>query len=335
MEPVTLLTIGVVFVGFAFWLMYPGSGIIAKMGRRKQNREKENLENALKFIYKCEYEKKNCSLNGLAGNLKISADMVTGTLETLSEMKLIEYHGDHFSLTQEGRSYALRIIRIHRIWEKYLSERTSVHEKDWHYKAEEQEHIMSISEADALAEKLGNPIYDPHGDPIPQKDGSLPPAKSHSLNTLKAGDFGRVTHIEDEPQVIYEQILAQDIRPGMQLRVLSSENNKVTVEAEGDEKVFSNAFAANINVKHLHKSEVSEEHFKTLATLKPGDKAVIAGISKKVFGLNRRRLLDLGFVPGTEISCLMKSPSGEPTAYIVKGATIALRDDQVKTIFIR
>ncbi len=335
MEPVTLLLIGSGVVVLAFWLIYPGTGIIAKIGKRKYERGKEYIENALKFIYKCEYEKKSCSLNGLAGNLKISTDMASSVLVTLSEMNLIEYQGDNFSLTPDGRSYALRIIRIHRIWEKYLSERTSFHEKEWHYKAEEQEHIMSIKEADALAEQLGNPIYDPHGDPIPQKDGSLPPAKGHSLNTLKAGDFARVTHIEDEPQVIYEQILAQDIRPGMQLRVMSCENNKVTIEAEGDEKVFSNAFAANINVTHLHKSEVAEENFNTLATLKPGEKAIVAGISKKVFGLNRRRLLDLGFVPGTEITCLMKSPTGEPTAYSVKGAAIALRDDQVKTIFIR
>jgi len=83
------------------------------------------------------------------------------------------------NLTSDGRSYALRIIRVHRLWEKYLADETSVSENEWHQKAEEVEHLITPEQADTLAAQIGNPVFDPHGDPIPSASGLLPSKKEN------------------------------------------------------------------------------------------------------------------------------------------------------------
>ena len=88
-------------------------------------------------------------------------------------MGLLISHHETLQLSSEGRSYALRIIRIHRLWEKYLADETGVDEREWHHSAEEFEHKLTPTDADALAAQIGNPVFDPHGDPIPSTDGDF------------------------------------------------------------------------------------------------------------------------------------------------------------------
>ena len=102
-------------------------------------------------------------------------------------------------LTPEGCSYALRVIRIHRLLESYLAERTGVDESEWHQRADQMEHRVTAAEAEALSAQLGNPSYDPHGDPIPTADGVMPSRRGLPLSALKAGAVARIVHVEDEP----------------------------------------------------------------------------------------------------------------------------------------
>ena len=78
-------------------------------------------------------------------------------------------------LTPDGRREALRVIRIHRLWERYLADETGLDAREWHAHAERREHGTSDQQAEALAATLGHPRYDPHGDPIPTPSGELPP----------------------------------------------------------------------------------------------------------------------------------------------------------------
>jgi DtxR family Mn-dependent transcriptional regulator len=103
--------------------------------------------------------------------------------------------------------------------------------------------------------------------------------------------------------------------------------------ADGDEHVVAPVVAANVSVQPLPDT-VDTEPSDRLTDLRPGEQAQVAGISRALRGPDRRRLMDLGFVPGTVVGVDMAAPSGDPVAYRVRGALIALRRDQARMIFI-
>ena len=224
---------------------------------------------------------------------------------------------------------------MHRLWERYLADETSLTETDWHAEAEKKEHRMSEDEANALAAQIGNPNFDPHGDPIPTASGDLPPLIGRPLTDLSEGEMAGIIHVEDEPPTVYSQLVAQGLHPGMQVQMLEASRERIVFSADGDEKVLAPVFAANITVIPLAFQKQIGQPFQTLASLSPDEKGIVVGISKACRGQQRRRLMDLGITPGTEISMEMVSAGGDPIAYQIRGATIALRKDQAGLIHIR
>jgi len=299
------------------------------------NNLKVQLEDALKFIFDCEYKHIPCSLNSIAGNLSISAGKATTIIMHLTEMGLVQSNGEQFTLTDTGRSYALRVIRVHRIWEKYLADETSVEEKRWHGEADIKEHRLSYEAVEKLAGQIGNPVYDPHGDPIPTVGGEIPENKSIRLTEMKKGETGMIVHIEDEPGYIYDQLAAFGFYPGLQVYIMDASRDKIAIAAEGEEHLLTPLFASAISIELLN--EVNESitvKNELLSSLKIGENASIAGISPKCRGQQRRRLLDLGIVPGTLVTAEIKSASGDPVGYKIMGATIAIRKKQADLVFI-
>ena len=261
--------------------------------------------------------------------------MIIDVIKNMSINELVELDGDVLKLTNEGRDYALRIIRVHRLWEKYLAEKTGYDKLEWHDRAEMMEHKLSHEETNKLATELGHPMYDPHGDPIPTHFGKIAEVNGVSLATLTVGSVGKITHIEDEPDVIYKQILADNIHIGSQLRVVENNTRRVVFYAEGEEFKLAPVVASNITVDVLEKDVIVEEDMARLSSLKENETAKILGISRECRGENRRRLLDLGFIKGTQIHIDLISPLQNPKAYLVKGSSIALRDDQAAKILIK
>lgn len=333
-NPLLLLIIGIAVVLLALGLFYPGSGIIGRWKKSRYSTKKVLIEDALKYLYNCEYNNTVCSLNGIAGNLSISADLATEIISKLESLGLIKSYNEELSLTDDGRAYAVRIIRVHRLWEKYLADETSVKENEWHQKAEEVEHHLTPEQADQLAAQIGNPVFDPHGDPIPSSSGILPIKKGKPLTEMKVGEFGNILHIEDEPFAIYSQILAEGLYPGMQIRMIESSDKRIKFVANGDECVLSPLIAKNITVGVLQLEKQIEGKFKTLSSLKIGEEGTILGISKALRGQQRRRLMDLGIVPGTKIEAELESLTGDPVAYRVRGTTVALRKQQTDRIYL-
>ncbi len=309
--------------------------MISVLNRLRYNNRRVQIEDALKHLYHSEFRKQPCTLESLAGALSISIDNVAKLMANLESHDLVISREKSFHLTAEGRSYALRIIRVHRLWERYLADQTGLSEIDWHTEAEKKEHKMSMEEANSLAAQIGNPRYDPHGDPIPTASGELPPSKGRPLTDLNEGEIAGIVHIEDEPPTIYAQLIAQGLHPGMQVQMLESSNERIVFSADGDEKVLAPVFAANITVIPLTEEEQMDYSYETLATLNRDEKGTVVGISKACRGQQRRRLMDLGITPGTEISMEMKGAGGDPIAYQIRGATIALRKNQAELIYIR
>jgi len=160
----------------------------------------EAVEDYLKTIYLVETERGQVTTVAVAERMEVSAPSVTGMLKKLAELKLVKhepYHG--VELTAAGRKIALEIIRHHRLLELYLAEALGYSWDKVHAEAEKLEHHISEEFEDKIAALLGNPITDPHGDPIPAKDGTLPEQTTARLADSKAGD-----------SVIVSRVTAQD-----------------------------------------------------------------------------------------------------------------------------
>jgi DtxR family Mn-dependent transcriptional regulator len=333
-EALFLLLIGFLFILFLAVLFYPEKGLLAIFKRNRYANQKVLLEDALKFIYNCEYNNVSCTLNSIAGNLNISADAAAEIVSKLQNMGLINASRDYLTLTSEGKSYALRIIRVHRLYEKFLADETSMNEKEWHKAAEEIEHKLSEDDVNKLAAQIGNPVLDPHGDPIPTSKGEIPDKVGKHLNEMFPGEIATIIHIEDEPHTIYSQIIAEGLYPGMQIRMIESNEKRVKFEANGEECILSPLIAKNITVGPIKLEKPVEGKLRTLSSLKVGEKGIVLGIAKSLRGQQRRRLMDLGIVPGTEIEAELESITGDPVAYRVKGTTIALRKNQSDKIYL-
>ena len=334
MQPFSMLFLGLVILGVLLWIFWPKKGLLAIVKKLQKNNRKVLLEDALKYLFDCEYRKSSCDMNSLAGNLNISGDRASRLLEHLLAIGLIKMSDENISLTDTGRSYALRVIRVHRIWESYLADETSVSPADWHNEADKLEHIVTIEDTEKLAAQMGNPVFDPHGDPIPTAGGELPEPKGKSLNHLNEGETGLIIHIEDEPKSIYEQLVVEGLYPGMQIYVTDVAENKITFAADGDERTLTPLFASYITVEPLTGKVPVTQKSELLSTLEIGEEAEISGISPNCRGQQRRRLMDLGIVPGSLVSAVMKSASGDPVGYRVMGTTIGIRKSQADLIFI-
>jgi DtxR family Mn-dependent transcriptional regulator len=195
------------------------------------------------------------------------------------------------------------------------------------------EHKLTVAETDQLAASLGHPTHDPHGDPIPSSRGDLRSHGGIPLTDLGLQTPARIVHIEDEPEVIYAQIIAEDLHPNMIVEIDEISSNRIRFWTDEQEHVLAPIVAANIAVIPVVKL-VEEEQLPgvPLDTLRPGEKGKVTAISSQSKGIERRRLFDLGIIPGTVIGVEMVSPGGDPTAYNIRGSVIALRNSQAKLI---
>ena len=327
-----------IFIGLSlliYLLFRPTKGWFWLIKNNYKINEKTVIEDVLKHLYHNENSNNNINSNDLVNALKYNDNVIIKSIEKMIENELIFFEKESLKLTGKGRDYALKIVRVHRLWEKYLAENTGFDKSEWHDIAEHKEHEINDEEANILAAKLGNPIFDPHGDPIPTHTGKMASINGSVLSSLTENTIGRIIHIEDKPDIIYKQILAENIHIGSQIRIVENNPTRIVFYSEGEEFKLAPILAGNITVSVLEKNEVLDDDVVRLSSLKNNETAVVIGISKESRGESRRRLLDLGFVKGSKVSIDLLNPLGEPTAYLIKGATIALRNNQALKILIK
>jgi DtxR family Mn-dependent transcriptional regulator len=333
-DPLGALLAGTAVVTMLAIVLWPRHGLVARARRLVRLDERVLIEDALKHLYDAEYRRQTPSVQSLAGALNIPTDRAVQLLGRMERLGLFQMAGETFQLTPEGRTYALRIIRIHRLWERHFAEDTGWHAAEWHRRAEEREHTTSIEEAEELSERLGHPRFDPHGDPIPTASGELPQFRGRALTTLAEGESGAIIHLEDEPEVVFSQLVAQGLHPGMKIQLIENSAGRLRFWADGDEQVLAPVLAANVTVVQLEEPIEVEGPFDTLASLKSGERGAVIHLLPTCRGLQRRRLMDLGILPGTEITAEFRARNGEPTAYRIRGALVALRYEQAKQVCI-
>jgi DtxR family Mn-dependent transcriptional regulator len=319
----------------ALALLWPRAGAWARLRRQREVRRRTLLEDALKHVLTWEKRGQDATPESLRGTLGVSEGRVIELVQEMEKAGLLHSTAGALHLSPKGERWAVHIVRAHRLWERYLSDDAGMPMGRLHQAAEKAEHQLSEEKLEALEAHLGHPLHDPHGDPIPAADGTMPPLKGVPLTDWPSDQPARVVHIEDEPDVLFKQILATGLRPGMTVRVLEQHPERIVVSDGENEHLLAPVVAANIHVAKQRRQPARPKGAKRLSELGDQEAAEVLEIGQACQGYSRRRLLDLGLTPGTRVEAALGNPFGEPRAFRVRGTTIALRNQQTDQIWVK
>jgi DtxR family transcriptional regulator, Mn-dependent transcriptional regulator len=330
----TTLWIGIAIVLLAA-IFLPRVGLVAIYKTYRIAQEREQVEDALKHLLDREQHGRQASPESLAGALDIPRGRVTRLIEDMETQGLLESRGSDVQLTTQGERWAMHVVRAHRLWERYLTDEARMPLEKIHSESERREHSLTETQLNDLDAALGHPTRDPHGDPIPTREGTLLKAEGMPLTAWQAGGPVRIVHLEDEPAIAFEQILAAGLRLGQTIRILDRSPKRILLTDGETEYRLAPAVAANVSVAALPESELSKASAVPLAELSYDQRAEIVVLDEAVQGFTRRRFLDLGLTPGTMIYPELQNFFGDPRAYRIRGTLIALRKDQAAQIWVK
>ncbi len=210
------------------------------------------MEDYLKTIYLIhEREGKGVSTTAIAAALNVTPASVTGMVKKLAEMKLVRhtpYQG--VELTKTGEKIALEVVRHHRLLELFLIEALGYSWDEVHAEADALEHVISEEFEERMAARLGHPVVDPHGDPIPARDGTFTALKERALLSMQAGESAQITHINDTNSAMLRYAASLGLTPATRLTLLEAEpfGGSLRVKIGKTEKSIGRELAAQIFV---------------------------------------------------------------------------------------
>jgi DtxR family Mn-dependent transcriptional regulator len=218
----------------------------------------QSIEDYLKAVYELTRDEERASTNALADYLNVAPASVTGMLQKLAgtEPALLEYQKHRgVKLTKQGEKVALETIRHHRLLELFLHQILGYEWDEVHEEADRLEHVISEQFEERIAEALGDPRHDPHGDPIPRIDLSLPKAAGTLLSTLRPGERGRVTRVRDTAPDLLRHLSQMGVVPQAELEVSEfSEfdgNLHIKVKGKRDEIVLGPRITSQVYIEPL------------------------------------------------------------------------------------
>ncbi len=309
-------------------------GFVRWRERRLSARGRQHLEDALKHLFDLEYRGSHGTLASLTGALRLPDRMVLDLVARMQSQGLLTARDREFDLTPEGERLALQVIRAHRLLERYFADEARLPLKDVHAAAERGEHKLSPEDADRLSASMGHPAVDPHGDPIPTREGYVPPAAGVPATAWPLNQLARVVHLEDEPPISYAQLVAEGIRVGQTMRLIESTPGRLVFTDGLNEFRLAPAVAANIFLAPAPTTETLTGLI-PLAELHIGSSGEIVSLDDACQGYSRRRLMDLGFTQGARIKAALSTFAGDPHAYEIRGTLVALRRDQSRLVYVR
>ncbi|MCD6544662.1 MAG: metal-dependent transcriptional regulator [Flavobacteriaceae bacterium] len=212
-------------------------------------------ENYLKNIYSLQYEdNSSISTNLLATKMNTKPSSVTDMVKKLAVKDLVDYKKyQGVSLTEKGEKTALKVIRKHRLWEYFLVEKLHYNWEEVHDIAEQLEHIKSETLINNLESFLHFPKFDPHGDPIPDKNGRVPINNAICLLDLKVGNVGILNSVKDSSKSFLNYLNKKNIALGDRMKIIDIEDfdNSIHIETRTHRLVLSKDVAKNLYLKHF------------------------------------------------------------------------------------
>lgn len=210
-------------------------------------------ENYLKSIYHLQADKSTVSTNSLAAVLQTKPASVTDMMKKLHAKKLLHYKPYYgFYLSTEGKKAALDIIRRHRLWEYFLSEKLKFDWNEVHDIAEELEHVSSKKLINKLDSYLGYPQFDPHGDPIPDAKGKIKPTSKLALSHLPLQTPATVCQVANQSAELLELLKHKKIAIGTKVQVKKHFDFDDSLELKINRSIItiSNQLAKNVLVTY-------------------------------------------------------------------------------------
>jgi len=219
------------------------------------NELSHNIQDYLKRIYELTLTGGKATTSQVSEALGISAASVTNMLQKLSltQPPLLKYTKHHgVELTEVGRMAALKILRRHRLLEHYLVEKLGYTWDEVHEEAEVLEHAMSSRLEARMDAALGNPEFDPHGDPIPDENLQLPKVAQTPLNVMEVNQHGRIFRVPHEDPEVLRYLGKCGLRPGAKVKLLSrtpyDQTMRLLIEDSGEEAVIGPALGSQITL---------------------------------------------------------------------------------------
>lgn len=213
----------------------------------------QSVEDYLKAIYKLEaaLDGKGVPTSKLAKEMGVANASVTNMVKRLSDLGMVTYESYHGSkLTDAGRKIALEMIRHHRLLELYLTEMLGYSWDEVHEEAEKLEHHISEQFEDTISELLNHPEFDPHGDPIPTKDGLMPKLGLKPLSAVEVNRTYEVKRVKNQRPDFLRYLDNYNLTPGAKLELKNREpfDGPLTVSVGGDEITLGFKIAKDILV---------------------------------------------------------------------------------------
>lgn len=210
-------------------------------------------ENYLKAIYHLEHQTKGAvSTNAIADAMDTKPSSVTDMVQKLAEKKFLSYRKyKGTSLTAQGKKTAANVIRRHRLWEVFLVEKLKFHWDEVHEIAEQLEHVHSEELIARLDKFLGSPDFDPHGDPIPDKDGNVKPTEKKLLSELEKNQRGVCVGVKESDSAFLQYLDKKNITIGTKISVLGKEffDGSMVIQVARDQFFISKKIAENLYIQ--------------------------------------------------------------------------------------
>jgi DtxR family Mn-dependent transcriptional regulator len=182
-----------------------------------------SVEDYLKMLHALTQDGAAASTNQLAEALGVKPASVTGMIQKMAQMQppLVDYQKHHgATLTPHGERLALEVIRHHRLLETFLYDTLGYEWDAIHAEACRLEHVISEQFEERIAQALGNPAYDPHGDPIPDRDLRMPPAATTRLSELLPGQQATIQRVRDTDADLLRYLAGRGLVPGVRVILL-------------------------------------------------------------------------------------------------------------------
>jgi DtxR family Mn-dependent transcriptional regulator len=213
----------------------------------------ESVQNFLKAVYSLQQRMERVSTNALAEVLNVQAPSITDMAQRLVAGELVDYEKYRgVVLTSAGEALALKIIRRHRLIELYLVRELGYALQEVHAEAENLEHAVSDRFIEAIADKLGNPEFDPHGDPIPAVDGTIARRDLYPLSEWPLNTSASVARIKAESNDMLQHILDRGFKLNAEVEVVARDpfEGPVTTVVDGQQRVIGHQVADCILVEN-------------------------------------------------------------------------------------
>ncbi|TVZ21392.1 DtxR family iron (metal) dependent repressor [Dokdonia sp. Hel_I_63] len=210
-------------------------------------------ENYLKTIFHLEQEfNKEVSTNALAETMQTKASSATDMVQKLADKGLVSYRKYRGArLSKEGEKAAIYIVRKHRLWEVFLVEKLNFQWDEVHHIAEQLEHVNSAELINRLDKFLDYPDYDPHGDPIPDKNGNIKSAIKKLLSELKKGNTGQLVGVRETSAEFLQFLDKRNIAIGASIKVLGREffDGSMVIQVKKEQFFISKKIADNLYIQ--------------------------------------------------------------------------------------